>query len=94
MRANSFTAFDHPDRKPKRIENKANSQLIEPLTAREMEILIMLTQFLSNDEIAQALYISPVTVKSHIRNLFEKLGVNRRRFAIMRAKELGLVPAA
>jgi LuxR family maltose regulon positive regulatory protein len=77
--------------KPNTSNHQPGEVLIEPLTAREQEILNLLSQHLTNDEIAQVLFISPVTVKSHIRNLFEKLGVSRRRFAITRARELGLL---
>jgi LuxR family maltose regulon positive regulatory protein len=72
--------------------HKPNDALVEPLTVRELEVLNLLGQHLSNEEIAQALFISPVTVKTHIRNLFGKMGVGRRRFALVRAKELGLLP--
>lgn len=84
--------FGKPDHKPKRIAHTAQEELIEPMTMREMEVLTLMGGFLSNDEIAKKLFISPVTVKSHIRNIFAKLGVNRRRFAIARARELGLLP--
>jgi LuxR family maltose regulon positive regulatory protein len=79
-------------RKPQKSVRKPSGSLVEPLTARELEILNLLGQYRSNDEIAQTLFISPVTVKSHIRHLFEKMGVNRRRFAIAKAKDLGLLP--
>ena len=81
-------------RKLDHAEPTANDHLIEPLTNREVEILNLIGQHLSNDEIAQALFVSPLTVKSHIRNLFDKLGVKRRRFAIQRARDLGLLPVA
>jgi LuxR family maltose regulon positive regulatory protein len=87
-----LSIIEHLSKKPQPSEHRPKEIMIEPLTAREMEILNLLGQYLSNDEIAQALYISPVTVKSHIRNLFEKMGVNRRRFAIMKGKEMGLLP--
>jgi LuxR family maltose regulon positive regulatory protein len=77
-----------------RAERKAAGQTIEPLTNREVEVLNLIGQHLSNEEIAQTLFISPLTVKSHTRNLFDKLGVKRRRFAIQRARELGLLPTA
>lgn len=65
--------------------------LIEPLTQRETEVLSLLVQHRSNKEIAQALFISELTVKSHTGNIYEKLGVKGRLAAIRLATELELV---
>jgi LuxR family transcriptional regulator, maltose regulon positive regulatory protein len=65
--------------------------LIEPLTARELDILVLLSQRLSNKEIGQKLNITSVTVKRHILNIFQKLGVNRRADAVARATVLGII---
>ncbi len=67
---------------------------IEPLTDREIDVLKLLSQRLSDKEIAQILVISPVTVKTHLRNLFAKLQVHTRREAIARARSLGLLPTS
>ncbi len=56
--------------------------LIEPLSRREIEVLGLLARHLSNREIADKLYISPATVKSHTKNIYGKLGVNSRREAV------------
>ncbi len=66
-------------------------ELIEPLTEREREILVLLAQRLSNKEIAQALVISPQTVKRHAVNLYQKLQVGSRREAVANAIRLGLL---
>jgi LuxR family maltose regulon positive regulatory protein len=55
------------------------SSIVEPLTRRELEILKLLNQDLSNKEIAQALVISPLTVKRHASNIYAKLRVSGRR---------------
>lgn len=68
--------------------------LIEPLTDRELEVLDLLAQRLSDKEIAERLIISPRTVKSHCRNIFGKLNVNKRRQAVLRARKLGLLPSS
>jgi LuxR family maltose regulon positive regulatory protein len=66
--------------------------LVEPLSERELEILRLLADRLTYDEIAHALYLSINTVKTHVRNIYGKLGVHRRRDAATRAKELGVLP--
>jgi LuxR family maltose regulon positive regulatory protein len=65
--------------------------LIEPLTHRELDVLELLAQRLTNQEIADQLFINVTTVKTHNRNTFAKLGVQNRRQAIARARELGLI---
>ena len=67
---------------------------ITPLTQRELELLALVSQRLTIDEMAQRLVISPNTVKKHVYNIYTKLGVNNRRQAIARAKEVGLLPPA
>lgn len=59
------------------------------LSPREKEVLSLLAQGLSNPEIGQALFISPATVKVHVRHIFEKLGVKSRAAAALRAAQLG-----
>lgn len=62
------------------------------LSERELEVLHELAAGRSNKEIAAHLHISPNTVKTHVARLFEKLGARRRTEAILRARELGIVP--
>jgi NarL family two-component system response regulator LiaR len=62
------------------------------LSKRELEILNLLAQGHSNQEIATKLFISLSTVKTHIQNLFEKLEVKRRIQAVEKAKRLNLIP--
>ena len=63
----------------------------EPLTPRETEILSCLAQGHSAGEIAEMLHISPLTVRTHIRNLIEKLGVHSRLEAVTYALQKGLI---
>lgn len=63
------------------------------LTEREQEVLHWLVQGASNEIIAQRLYITVATVKAHLTAIFEKLGVNSRTQAIIKALKLGLVSA-
>lgn len=64
------------------------SGLIEPLSQRELEVLQLICQGLSNNEICKQLYLALDTVKGHNRRIFEKLHVHRRTEAIARAREL------
>jgi LuxR family maltose regulon positive regulatory protein len=68
------------------------SEIIEPLTVREIDVLLLLRERLSNKEIAGKLYLSTATVKRHLINIYEKLGVNRRRDAVLKAEALGILP--
>ena len=70
----------------------ANAELIEPLTRRELEVLELLREHLSNREIADRLYLSEATVKRHTSNIYGKLGVNRRWAAVTKAETLKLLP--
>ena len=61
------------------------------LTNREMEILVLLKQRLSNKEISEKLFISTETVKSHLKNLYTKLNAAQRKEAVQKASEIGLI---
>jgi LuxR family maltose regulon positive regulatory protein len=63
--------------------------LIEPLSAREIEVLKLIEAGLSNQEIASKLFISVTTVKRHISNIYAKLDVKTRTQAVSSGKELG-----
>jgi LuxR family maltose regulon positive regulatory protein len=65
--------------------------LVEPLSQRELEILQLIAQGLSNREIGERLFLALDTIKGHNRRIFEKLGVQRRTEAVARARELGLL---
>jgi LuxR family maltose regulon positive regulatory protein len=65
--------------------------LIDPLTARELEVLRLLAQGLSNKEIAGRLVVAPSTIKQHLRNIYGKLDAHSRTQAVARGQELGLL---
>jgi LuxR family maltose regulon positive regulatory protein len=65
--------------------------LIEPLSQRELEVLLLIVQGLSNQEISERLFLALDTVKGHNRKIFGKLQVQRRTEAVARARELGLL---
>jgi LuxR family maltose regulon positive regulatory protein len=70
---------------------RRSPHILEVLTEREEEVLYCLNEHLSNQEIADRLFISPLTVKRHASNIYDKLGVNSRRQALVRATELGFL---
>ena len=65
--------------------------LIEPLSHRELEVLHLIAQGLSNQEMSERLFLAVDTVKGHNRKIFGKLQVQRRTEAVARARELGLL---
>ena len=67
--------------------------MAEPLSARELEVLPLIADGLTNQEIAARLYLSLHTVKAHARNIYAKLGVSSRTQAAARGRALGLLPA-
>ncbi len=66
----------------------AADDLAEPLSAREWEVLALIEQGLTNAQIAERLTVAPSTVKTHINNIYAKLGVETRVQAANRAREL------
>jgi LuxR family maltose regulon positive regulatory protein len=70
-----------------------HSELVEPLSVREIELLNLIAEGLSNQEIAQRLFISLPTVKWHTSNIYSKLGVRSRTQAVAQARSLGILPA-
>jgi DNA-binding NarL/FixJ family response regulator len=74
-----------------RRESSEGDSPIEPLTAREMEVLQLMAQGLANKQIALSLSISEHTVKFHLSSLYAKLGISSRTEAIKRGIELGLI---
>ncbi len=65
--------------------------LVEPLTGRELELLALIAEGLSNRQIAERLFLSPQTVKVHARNIYGKLGAGSRTQAVATARSLGVL---
>jgi LuxR family maltose regulon positive regulatory protein len=63
----------------------------EPLSERELEVLVLLAAGRSNRQIASELFVALSTVKTHIKNIYGKLDVRNRTQAVSRAGELGLL---
>ena len=84
FKAEEHKSEDEPDVSPA-------LPLIETLSQRELEVLRLVAQGLSNREIGERLFLAIITVKGHNRNIFRKLQVRRRTEAVARARELGLL---
>ena len=74
-----------------REHRRREQPLVEPLSARELEVLALVAEGLSNREIGDHLFITPGTVKNHVSNVLAKLGVRDRTQAVLQAQELGLL---
>jgi LuxR family maltose regulon positive regulatory protein len=72
---------------------KAEVVVTTSLTSKEHEVLEYLAELLTTEEIANTMYVSVNTVRSHVRSILRKLGASRRNEAVRRAWELGLLPA-
>jgi DNA-binding CsgD family transcriptional regulator/tetratricopeptide (TPR) repeat protein len=79
------------DQSPLSAAQIANQRLIEPLSERELDVLRLIAEGASNQEIAERLVISVTTVKKHVNHIFGKLGVESRTQAIGRAQALHLL---
>jgi LuxR family maltose regulon positive regulatory protein len=82
-------AVPTPPAAPSKIQN-LKSAMVEPLSDREIDVLRLLVAGLTNQEIALTMHVSVNTVKTHLKNIYDKLDVHDRREAILRAKELGV----
>ncbi len=71
---------------------QADETLIEPLSERELEVLTLIVDGRSNREIAEQLFLSVATVKWYLTHIYSKLGVQNHTLAIMRARQLNLLP--
>ena len=85
-----LAAFTQPMAGPGSATLHQRTDMLEPLSERELEVLKLLRGELSGPEIAQQLIVSLNTLRTHTKNIFKKLGVNNRRAAIRRAEELDL----
>lgn len=72
-------------------EHEQKEGLIEPLSKRELEVVALIAEGLSNSEIAARLFISLSTVKGHTASIFGKLGVKNRTEAVARVRTIGLL---
>ena len=86
-----LAAFTQPRAAPKSAMIHQKSDMIEPLSEREFEVLRLLGTELNGPEIARELIVSLNTMRTHTKSIYNKLGVNNRRMAIRRAEELGLL---
>jgi LuxR family maltose regulon positive regulatory protein len=76
---------------PAPVDQLKTVALLEPLSQRELDILRLIAEGYTNQEIAESLVIAVSTVKSHINHLYGKLGIQRRAQAVAAAHDLGLL---
>jgi LuxR family maltose regulon positive regulatory protein len=81
-----------PEQSAPPISQAPDSVLVEPLSEREIEVLQLIAEGLTNPEIAARLYLSLNTVKVHTRNIYGKLGAHNRMEAVAKAKTLKILP--
>jgi LuxR family maltose regulon positive regulatory protein len=86
-----LAAFEAEKVESAQLTPRSAQALIEPLSQRELEVLKLIAQGLSNQEISERLFIALITVKGHNQRIFGKLQVQRRTEAVARARELGLL---
>ena len=86
-----LAAFTQPVAVPKSAIIHQESDMIEPLSERELEVLKLLRTDLNGPEIARECMVSLSTIRTHTQNIYAKLGVNNRRAAVRRAEELDLL---
>jgi len=86
-----LAAIEHETQAHVQRSTFSSQSLIQPLSPRELEVLQLIAQGLSNDEIGKRLFLALDTVKGHNRKIYEKLQVQRRTEAVARARELGLL---
>ena len=85
-----FEANHVPGREKTSVRTERNT-LVEPLSDRELQVLRLLNSHLSSTEIAQELFISSNTVRTHIKSIYSKLNVHNRRGAVEKGLKLGLI---
>jgi len=83
--------FGSASDKPSSLPLRTPQSLVEPLSPRELEVLQLIAQGLSNHEIGERLFLALNTIKGHNRKIFDKLQVQRRTEAVARGRELGLL---
>jgi LuxR family transcriptional regulator, maltose regulon positive regulatory protein len=86
-----FENLETTNEKTRRVQKPAFQDLSEALSSRELEILQLIAQGLSNKDIAKKLFLSTGTVKSHTHHIYVKLNVQSRTQATARARELGQI---
>ncbi len=83
-----------PEQAHKLAPKTHGTEWVEPPSERELEVLQLIAEGLTNQEIASKLFLSLNTVKVHTRNIYSKLGAHHRAEAVARARALGILPSA
>jgi DNA-binding CsgD family transcriptional regulator len=94
MQENHHAAHDHSawlDTPPSEPAHSDNATFVETLSRRELDVLRLMSDGQSNQEIAQVLVVALNTVKMHVKHIYRKLGVRNRVQAVAQARSLGLL---
>jgi LuxR family maltose regulon positive regulatory protein len=75
------------------LADDSQAPLIDQLTVKELEVLNHLSELLTTEEIATAMFVSVNTVRTHVRSILRKLSVSRRHQAVRRARALDILTA-
>ncbi|MFT3895985.1 MAG: LuxR C-terminal-related transcriptional regulator [Anaerolineales bacterium] len=86
-----LNAFQHEGARESALNASTTTMLIDPLTSRELEVLRLLAEGLSNKDIASRLIVAPGTIKQHLKNICRKLDVHGRMQAVRRGHELKIL---
>jgi len=94
LAACAYVSVAVPAATPVEQATRAKAGFVEPLSERELDVLRLLATDLDGPAIAQRLFVSLNTMRTHTKSIYAKLGVNSRRAAVRRAQERGLLPGS
>jgi LuxR family maltose regulon positive regulatory protein len=86
--------MSEPEQTDPSITQIPKSKLVEPLSEREIEVLQLIAEGLTNQEVASRLFLALSTVKVHTRNIYGKLGAHHRADAVAKARAFGILPSS
>jgi len=86
-----LSSLDHPKKVSQSLKKVETTELVDPLSEKEFQILPFLNTRLSVPEIADEIHLAPSTVRTHVQNIYRKLNTHNRIETLRKAKDLGLL---